>query len=126
MPDALKHRVGPQPGGPLYVPDTRNNREGPQAREPPSAAMGGAEEKDWPKRPSDRQLQEAQKKGSDRVLTPAVEASVSLHTWRRQGPHKPSSCATFTLNPHGGRAAPGKKVLRLCMTLYVQGHFSSV
>ena len=31
-------------------------------------------EKDWPKRPSDRQLQEAQKKDSDRAINPAVEA----------------------------------------------------
>ena len=30
-------------------------------------------EKDWPKRPSDRQLQEAQK-DSDRAITPVVEA----------------------------------------------------
>jgi len=34
VPDALIYRVGPQPGGPLYVPDRPNNREGPQAREP--------------------------------------------------------------------------------------------
>ena len=34
MPDALIYRVGPQPGGPLYVPDTLNNRERFQAREP--------------------------------------------------------------------------------------------
>ena len=34
MPDALKYRVGPQPGGPLYVPDVQDNREAPQAREP--------------------------------------------------------------------------------------------
>ena len=33
MPDALIYRVAPQPGGPLYVPDTLNNRDGPQARE---------------------------------------------------------------------------------------------
>ena len=33
MPDAPIYRVGPQPGGPLYVPDVLNNREGPQARE---------------------------------------------------------------------------------------------
>ena len=39
---------------------------------------------------------------------------MSLHTWRCQGPHKPSSCATFTLNSHWGRATTGKKVLRLC------------
>ena len=41
---------------------------------------------------------------------------MSLHTWGCQGPRKPSSCSTFMLNPHWGRAA------RLCM----QGHFSSV
>ena len=34
--------------------------------------------------------------------------SVSLHTWRHPGPRKPSSCATFTLNSHWGRAATGK------------------
>ena len=28
MPDTPIYRVGPQPGGPLYVPDTLNNREG--------------------------------------------------------------------------------------------------
>ena len=33
MPNVLIYRVGPQPGGPLYVPDVPNNREGPQARE---------------------------------------------------------------------------------------------
>ena len=30
---------------------------------------------------------------------------MSLH----KGPRKPSSCATFMLNPHWGRAATGKK-----------------
>ena len=34
VPDVLIYRVGPQPGGPLYVPDAPNNREGPQARKP--------------------------------------------------------------------------------------------
>ena len=34
---------------------------------------------------------------------------MSLHTWRCQGPCKPSSCATFMLNSHWGRAATGKK-----------------
>ena len=47
---------------------------------------------------------------------------MSLHTWRHQGPHKPSSFATFTLNSHWGRATTGKKILHLCM----QGHFGSV
>ena len=36
--------------------------------------------------------------------------SMSLHAWHCQGPHKPSSCATFTLNTHWGRAATGKKM----------------
>ena len=32
--DAPIFRAGPQSGGPLYVPDKPNNREGPQAKEP--------------------------------------------------------------------------------------------
>ena len=36
---------------------------------------------------------------------------MSLRTWRHQGPCKLSSCATFTLNSHWGRAATGKKSL---------------
>ena len=31
-------------------------------------------EKDWPKRPSDHQIQEAGKKDNDRAITPVVEA----------------------------------------------------
>ena len=34
---------------------------------------------------------------------------MSLHTWCCQGPCKPNSCASFTLNSHWGRAATGKK-----------------
>ena len=41
---------------------------------------------------------------------------MSLHTWRCQGPHKPSSCTTFTLNSHWGRAATGKK--KSCIYAY--------
>ena len=33
MPDMQIYRVGPQPGGALYVPDAPNNREGPRVRE---------------------------------------------------------------------------------------------
>ena len=67
------HRIGPQPGGPLYVTEVVNNREGLQERESSKCLMGGAIEKDWPKRPSERQLQEAQEK-TDRAITPVVEA----------------------------------------------------
>ena len=40
MPDALNYRIGPQPGVPLYVPDTPNNKEGPQEREPSKCLNG--------------------------------------------------------------------------------------
>ena len=36
---------------------------------------------------------------------------MSVHTWRCQGPCKPSSCVIFTLNSHWGRAATGQKSL---------------
>ena len=71
--------------------------------------MGRATEKDWPKKPSDCQLQETQNKT---LIGPELlrqRQSVSLHTCC-PGSCKPSSCATFTLNPHWGRAAAGKKM----------------
>ena len=55
MPDVLIYRVGPQPGGPSMCLNSRGM------------------EKDWPKRPSDCQLQESWKK-TDRAITPAAEA----------------------------------------------------
>ena len=76
-----------------------------------SAWMQGTKEKDWHKKPSDCQLQEAQKKT---LLGPHLlwwRQSMSLHTCHRQGLHKPSSCATFALKSHWGRAATGKKNL---------------
>ena len=47
---------------------------------------------------------------------------MSLDIWSHQGPRKPSSCATFMINPHWGRAATGKKSLVPICT----GRFSSV
>ena len=47
---------------------------------------------------------------------------MSLHTGCCQGAHKPSSCTTFMFNPHGGRAATGKKHL----TSSMQGRFGPV
>jgi len=40
--DAQIYRVGPHPGGPLYMPDALNNRVGPQAREPSKCLNGGS------------------------------------------------------------------------------------
>ena len=65
------------------------------------------------------------RKDSDRAVTPAAEAvRVPAHL-APQGPHKPSICATFTLNSQWGGAATGKKSLAsvltgslwLCLTL---------
>ena len=67
-------------------------------------------EKDWPKSPCDSQLQETRKK-TDRAIITAAEAVRVPGTWHRQGPCKPSSCTTFTLNSHWGRAATGQKNL---------------
>ena len=85
--------------------------------------MGGATEKDWLKRPSDRQLQEAQKK-TERTVTPVVEAVCVPAHLALPGPCKPNGYTTFTLNSHWGGAATGKKkkVLRLC----TEGHFGHV
>ena len=49
---------------------------------------------------------------------------MSLHVWHRQGPCKPSSCTTFTLNSHWGRAATGKK--KKVLHLGTQGRFGHV
>ena len=127
MPDSLNYRVGPQPGVPLYVPDAPNNR-GPQAREP-SKPMN---RQSYGERPAKEVFWSPATRGSrkdfDRSVTPVVEAvcvtaqTCHLRTWCRQGPCKSSSCATFMLNSHWGRAATGKKVWPLC----VQGHFGSV
>ena len=61
-PDALNYRVGPHPGWPFKWLMHRSTEEDPRRRSLLSAWMGRAMEKDWPKRPSDCQLPEAQKK----------------------------------------------------------------
>ena len=60
-------------GGASMWPTRQTTEKEPRQGSPLSAWMGGATEKDWPKRPSDRQLQEAQKK-TDGAMTPAAEA----------------------------------------------------
>ena len=61
-PDALNYRVGPQPGGPSMFLTPQTTEKDPRQGSPLRTWMGGATEKDWPKRPSDHQLQEAWKK----------------------------------------------------------------
>ena len=51
----------------------RTTEKDPRQGSPISAWTGRVTEKDWPKRPSDHQLQESWKK-TDRAITPAAEA----------------------------------------------------
>ena len=67
-------------------------------------------QRNWPKRPSDHQLQEAQKKRLRQGHNSwGRDSPVTLHTLCCQGPCKPSSCTTFRLHSHWGRAATSKK-----------------
>ena len=73
MPKALNYRVGTHPECPcmrlMLQTSEKDSRQGSH----PHAWTGRAMEKNWPKRSSDRQLQEAGKK-TDRAITPAAEA----------------------------------------------------
>ena len=62
MPDALNYRVGPHPGSSFKRLMSQTTEKDPKQRSPLNTWTGGAMEKDWPKGPSDHQLQEAQKK----------------------------------------------------------------
>ena len=110
-PTRQHYQLNNREAGPSNARHTELQSKTPVGGGPLCAWMGGATEKDWPKRPSDHQLQEARKKDSDRAITPAAKAvRVPAHQ-HRQGPHKPSSWATFMLNSHWGRAATSKKSL---------------
>ena len=77
--------------------------------------MGTAMEKDWAKRPSDLQLQEARKK-TDRAITPVVEAvHVLAHLVLPKIPTSqaavPPSCSTLT----GAELPQAKKKKKVCI-----------
>ena len=67
-------RVGPQPGVPLYVPDTPNNREGLQARDPSKCLNGRSDGEGLAKEAFWRPATRGWEKDSDRTITSAVEA----------------------------------------------------
>ena len=78
-------------------------------------------EKDWPKRSSDHQLQEAQKKNSDRAITLTAGAvHVPAHLVPREFPQAKLLCHLHAQPSLGQSYHRQKKVLRLC----TQGHFS--
>ena len=66
-------RVGPHPGYPFKCLTHGITEKDPRQWSTLSAWTSRAMEKDWPKRPPDHQLQEAQK-DSDRVITSVAEA----------------------------------------------------
>ena len=70
--------------------------------------QGRATEKDWPKRPSDGQVQEAQKKTLIGPYLLRQRQSVSLHTWRRQGPES-QAAGTPSHSAHTGAELPQAK-----------------
>ena len=88
----------------------------PRQGSPLSASTGRATEKDWAKSPSDHQLQEAQKKDSDRAINPVAEA---VHVRAHLVPPGYHLHAQLSLGKSCHRQ---KNVLCLCML----GHFGSV
>ena len=100
------------------MPDTLNNREGPQAREPSKCLNGRNYGERLTKRLSDHQLQEARKKTLIGPQLLGQRQSVSRCTWHCQGSRKTSSCKPLT----GTELPQAKRVLHLC----TQGHLSRV
>ena len=74
IPDTLIYRVGLQSGGPLYVPDVPNNKEGPQAREPSKCLNGQGNRERLVKEAFWSPASRGSEKDSDRAITPGAEA----------------------------------------------------
>ena len=72
MPDTQIYRIGPQPRGPLYVPDMP--KKGPQAREPSKCLNGQSYGESLTKQAFWSPATGGWEKDSDRAITPAVEA----------------------------------------------------
>ena len=96
MTDALNYRLGSQAG--VLRQQTEKS---PWQGSPLSTWKGAAKVVFW--------LPTMAGKGSDRTVTPVAEEVLSLHTRHLQGPCDPSSCTTFMLSTHWGRAVTGKK-----------------
>ena len=111
----------PTQGAPLSAWRAEQEKDSRQGS-PLSAWRGRAMEKDWPKRPSDHQLQEAPKKDPNRAITPAAEAvHVPAHLAL---PGSPQAKQLHHLHTQIslGQSCHRQEVLHLC----TQGHFASV
>ena len=99
MPDAPIYRVGPQPGGPLFVPDTPNNREELRAREP-SKYLNRRSYGERPAKEASDHSKKLEKK-TDRAKASIVEAvHVPVHLAPPESLQTkqamPPSCSTLT------------------------------
>ena len=74
MPYAPVYRVGPQPGGPLYVPDTQTTEKDPRQRSPLKCLNGRSYGEILAKEVFLLPATRGSKKDSDRAKTPAAEA----------------------------------------------------
>ena len=122
MTDTLIYRVGPQPGGLLYVPDVLNNREGPQAREPSKCLNRQSYRERLAKEAFWSPATRGSKKDSARDITPEAEA-VCVHA-HLVPPGSPQANQLHHLHAQLslGQSCLRQKVLHLC----VQGRFSHV
>ena len=124
MLDAPIYRVGLHPRGPLYVPDTLNNREGPQAREPSKCLNGRSYGERLAKEAFYSPVTRSLTKASDRAITPVAEAvHVPAHflppgSLKVKPLHHLHTQLSLGQNCHSGE----KNFLGLC----TQGHFGSV
>ena len=101
----------------------RTTEKDPRQGSPLSASTGRATEKDWAKSPSDHQLQEAQKKDSDRALTPVMEAVCVPVCLAPPGPPQAKQlCYLHAQLSLGQSCHKNLAILHLC----TQGRFSHV
>ena len=119
MPDALNRRVGPHPG---CFFKWLLLRTAERLYRKPSKCLNGQSHRERLARGLPITSYKRPKKTLTGPYLLQQRQSMSLHTHCHQGPRKPSSCATISLNSHWGRAATGKNVWCLC----TQGHFGCV
>ena len=124
VPEALIYKIGPQPGGSLYVPDVPNNREGPQAREPSKCLNGQSYGERLAKEAFCSSATRGSKKDSDRAITPVAESvCVPAYLALPGSPQVKQLCHLYSQLSLGQSCyMKKKKVLRIC----AQGRFGYV
>ena len=119
MPDALNYREGHHPGCSCMCLTCLTTEKDPRQESPLSAWMGGATEKDWPRRPSDCQLQDNWKKDwkSHNSCRGGSQCPWTTGTTRVPASQAAALPSHSTLT--GAELPQGKNILHLC----VKGRF---